>query len=70
MINSRLLKAAIVEKGMTQSDVAKKIGISYQSLSDKINNKTNFRVDEVTMLCAVLGIESKRDKIFFANKID
>lgn len=70
MINSKLLKAAIVEKGMTQLDVSKKIGISYQSLNDKINNKTDFKVDEVSRLCSVLGIESKREQIFFADKID
>lgn len=48
MVNTRLLKAAIVESGMKQSEVAEKIGISYQSLSDKINNKTEFKVNEVT----------------------
>lgn len=68
MINSKLLKAAIVENGMTQLDVSKKIGISYQSLNDKINNKTDFKIDEVSRLCSVLGIESKREQIFFADK--
>ncbi len=67
MINTQLLKAAIVEKGLTQTEVAKKIGISYQSLSDKINNKTEFKIDEASALCTLLGISEKKDEIFFAK---
>ncbi len=67
MVNTRLLKAAIVESGMKQSEVAEKIGISYQSLSDKINNKTEFKVNEVISLCEVLDIAERREQIFFAK---
>lgn len=67
MINTKLLKSYIVKNGFTQDEVAKKVGMSYQSLSDKINNKTQFKVNEVSNLCEVLGIETDRDKIFFAK---
>ena len=67
MVNTRLLKAAIVESGMKQSEVAEKIGISYQSFSDKINNKTEFKVNEVISLCEVLDIAERREQIFFAK---
>lgn len=50
MINTKLLKAAIAENGMKQSEVAEKIGISMQSFSSKINNKTQFKIDEVLSL--------------------
>ena len=67
MINTNLLKAAIAENGMKQSDVAKKIGISTQSFSSKINNKTQFKIDEVYNLCSVLKISGKVEQIFFAQ---
>ena len=70
MVNKRLLKAAIVESGMRQAEIAQRIGISYQSLSDKINNKTEFKVNEVIALCEVLDIADKREQIFFAKRID
>ena len=68
MINTKLLKSYFVKNGLTQDEVAKKIGISYQSLSDKINNKTQFKVDEVSDLCNVLRIDNEKDEIFFAKK--
>jgi DNA-binding XRE family transcriptional regulator len=67
VINTQLLKAAIVQKGMTQAEVATKIGISYQSLSDKINNKTEFKIDEASALCTLLDISERKDEIFFAK---
>lgn len=67
MINTKLLKAAIAENGMRQSEVAEKIGISMQSFSSKINNKTQFKIDEVYNLCSILNINGKIEKIFFAQ---
>lgn len=67
MINTKLLKSYFVKNGLTQDEVAKKIGISYQSLSDKINNKCQFKVNEVSELCNVLAIKDDKDKIFFAK---
>ena len=68
MINTKLLKSYFVKNGLTQEDVAKKIGISYQSLSDKVNNKVQFKVNEVSSLCEMLSINEDKDEIFFAKK--
>lgn len=65
MINTKLLKSYFVKNGFTQEEIAKKIGISYQSLSDKINNKVQFKVDEVSSLCEILEITHDKDNIFF-----
>lgn len=65
MINTKLLKSYFVKNGFTQEEIAKKIGISYQSLSDKINNKVQFKVDEVSSLCEILEITHDKDDIFF-----
>lgn len=67
MTNTNLIKSKIREYGYTQQEVAKKIGISYQSLSDKINNKKDFKASEIEKLCNLFSIENK-DCYFFANK--
>ena len=64
--NSNLLRGRIAEKGYTQKEVAQMIGITYQSFSDKINNKSNFKVSEIIKMCAILDIGDK-DRYFFAN---
>ena len=68
MINTKLLKSYFVKNGLTQDEIAKKIGISYQSLSDKVNNKVQFKIDEVSSLCEILSINEERDSIFFFKK--
>lgn len=64
--NSNLLRGCIAEKGYTQSGVAKMIGITYQFFSEKVNNKSQFKVGEIMQLCNVLDISDK-DLYFFAN---
>lgn len=65
--NTNLLRGRIVEKGYTQGNIAKIIGMSYQSFSRKINNKSHFTVTEITKLCNVLDITDK-DSYFFAAR--
>lgn len=64
--NSNLLRGRIAEMGYTQKEVAKMIGITHQSFSDKINNKSHFKVSEIIKLCDVLEISDK-DRYFFAH---
>ena len=52
---------------MTQEQIAKKLNISYQSLSYKINNKTDFKASEIQTLCDILKITDK-DQYFFCSK--
>ena len=60
MIDTNKLKSIIVEKGVKNSYLAEKLGISKQSLSNKLNNKTLFSLTEVKGLCEILKI-SPRD---------
>lgn len=62
--NTSRLKARIVEMKLTQEQLAKMLNISYQSLSYKINNKTDFKASEILKLCEYLEIEDK-DQYFF-----
>ncbi len=59
------LRSLIVKKGLTQGDVANKLGISPQSFSYKLNNKIEFKASEIEALCILLCISDK-DSIFFA----
>lgn len=71
MVDTNSLKSAIAKKGYTQGEVARKIGISTQSLNYKILNKTEFKVDEAYRLCVVLEIpKEEMGNIFFSSKID
>lgn len=60
-MNSNKLRAKIKEKGLSQEEVAKKIGISANSLSRKLLGKRDFSLSEVTALCDTLGIEDPQE---------
>lgn len=64
MTNTLKLKALMVEKGFTQEQLAKKLGISEQSLNYKINNKREFKASEIQALTKILDVQDV-DSIFF-----
>ncbi len=64
--NTRLLKGRIVEKGLTDGQVAQAIGVSRQTFSKKVNNLVDFKASEILALCDLLGIEEK-DRYFFVT---
>ena len=68
MTNTNLLKAKIIEKGLNQMIVSSKMGISYQSLNSKINNKSEFTATEILNLCKLLEITSNKDEYFFVQQ--
>ena len=49
--------------GISRKELAKKIHMSESTLSDKINGKRSFTVDEVERLCEILGIVSSDEKV-------
>lgn len=60
------LKGRIVEKYGTQACFAKKIGISSNTLSLKMNNKIRFTSDDVIKISELLGIKRQEiDEYFF-----
>lgn len=63
-MNTNKIKAKIVERGMTQREVAEIIGILANSFSRKINGKRDFLLSEAIKLCSVLNLENPRE-IFF-----
>lgn len=71
MTNTELLREKIKQSGYKLQFIAKKVGITYQSLSNKINNKSEFRANEIQALYDLLGLsEAERVAIFFAERVD
>lgn len=67
MTNTTMLEKYIEDSGYKKSFIAKQIGISSYALSLKINNKSEFKGTEMTIISKLLKIDSKtRDAIFFA----
>lgn len=65
--NHSRLRGKIKECGLSESQLAKEIGMTRTSLSDKLNGKFYFKTVEIYNICNVLGIELKEiDYYFFA----
>lgn len=65
LIRTNKLKGIIVEKGLSQSDVAKSIGITPKTFYDKMKRGV-FGTDEVEKMIQLLDIKNPAD-IFFAD---
>lgn len=60
------LKGRIVEKGMSQVELAKKLNLSVQALNAKLNGRANFNLTEVGIIIDALCIEDNEIRqIFF-----
>ncbi len=56
------------EKKITQSELAKKLGISETSLNFSLNNKRPFKQSEISQICDCLTIPDECiDTYFFAR---
>lgn len=69
MTNTRQIKAALVAHGLTQAQVADKLGLSPASFNYKINNKREFKAKEIEKLCEILHITDV-PRYFFADYVD
>ena len=56
------LKGKMAEAGYTQKSLAKAIGISANSLGDKMNKKRAFNTNEIDAICEVLNITDPAEK--------
>ncbi|WP_040328564.1 DUF739 family protein [Clostridium ihumii] len=60
------LKGKMVEKKYTQKSMAREIGITQQSLNAKLNNRSQFTLDEIVKIVNILEIEDPIE-IFFTS---
>ena len=65
MIRTDKLRGVIAEKGLSQADVAKEIGISPKTFYEKMKNGV-FGSDEIQVMINMLGIEDPVS-IFFVR---
>lgn len=72
MTQTELLKEIISKSGLKYGYIAEKVGLTYQGLKNKIENKNLFNVEEVDKLCTILNITdvNQKEKIFFAKRSD
>ena len=67
-LNAIKLKEAIKHSGITMTMISSRIGISRESLYNKIEKKTEFTVSEIVKLSEILHLNTEtRDEIFFNN---
>ena len=67
MINANLIRARIVELGMTQAQVAKQMNMSAKTFSLKMNSG-KFGLDEADRMIEILNIEHP-ERYFFTQGV-
>lgn len=68
MTNTKLLREKIDLSGYKLRFIAQKLGITYASLLNKINNESEFKASEIMGLCSLLGLTNEdRELIFFCS---
>lgn len=66
MTDTDLLRLKIDESGYKMRFIAEKCGITYQAFLNRLNNKVEFRADEVRVLIVLLDLtDDEVAKIFY-----
>lgn len=60
-MNKLKLKAKIIENGLTQNKVAKKMGITLQTFNAKLNGRAPWTLDNILKLRDILKIKNIED---------
>lgn len=69
MVRFDLLRGALAAKGIRQTDISDRLGISRQAVNNKLNGKSVLTVRDVTAICELLdATTADRDNIFFADE--
>lgn len=62
------LQGKIVEKFKNNGNFAVKMGLSERTISLKINNKVDFKQNEITKACELLNIPNSKINDYFFTK--
>lgn len=69
MTDTKLLREAIDNSGMSITFISNEIGISREALYKKISNTTEFKASEITKLSKILNLSNRaRDIIFLMRE--
>lgn len=70
MVNTALLRSAIVKKGTNVSEVAVKMGVDKATLYRRIADAGTFTIGEVEKLTSILNLtHDEAISIFFTNTV-
>lgn len=61
-MNKALFKMLLVQKGLTQIELAEALGMSKNILSNKVNGHSRVYTDEAIKICDVLKIDDNNQK--------
>ena len=67
MTNTALLRRRIEECGLRMDEIAQTIGISTNSLHNKLNGKTQFLSKEIVVISRILEIEDVMEFFFWGE---
>ncbi len=66
MTDVESLKRLMKENGKSQTELSAELGISDQRLTNKLNNREEFRASEIQKLIRIFNMNAKQtDHIFF-----
>ena len=69
MVDSKKLRGKIAEAGMTKTKFAHCIGMTYNSLSSKMNGNSQFKVSEAAEIASLLNLSNEEIvSIFLPDK--
>lgn len=70
MVNHAKLRGLMTERGLEVGELAKRLNLSRQSVSEKINGKRPITLLEALEISDALDMDSEeRDAIFFASNV-
>lgn len=61
-MNANKLLGLMAEKRITQRELAKKLGVSKNTINNKINGKVDFNTAEATKICEILELTDPKTK--------
>lgn len=72
MVDTEKLKRLIDQSGFKHKFIAQKLAVDSSCFSRKINNKREFKSEEIKILCGLLKIDSRDEmlSIFFTDLVD
>ncbi|MDO4302113.1 MAG: helix-turn-helix transcriptional regulator [Clostridia bacterium] len=65
MVNTRKIKARLTELGLTQDDLAAKLGLATCTVSQKLNNIRPLKLSEANEIAKILKIDDLDFKEYF-----
>jgi DNA-binding Xre family transcriptional regulator len=71
MTNAKKFEIALLQKGKSKKDIAQLLGVSMQTIYNKVNNVVDFKAQEVRAICDYLELTTEEMiEIFFAENVD